>query len=371
MSSGPRDLLDVGCPRALPHPGKGGHPQTGGVDARGWTNDRRLVVDWTSYLPIPSARIRCRLKRHQVADPTFEGGVRVLLAGDSFADVPAVILDRDGAEVTVFVLHGPGGGVAVDLNSRDDTDLPWLFVDEHPWPDLVAPGAVLRAGDGAAVRAWVEVVDLVQEDTGLIAHVRPLPMLVVDDSLPPHPMGLAAWSTSDGNNGRGLAHPLPVGARVAERGMNDAPGTELPAQVASVTKDADSVGWVYRVIPTLEEARVEQLTAQMTGRWEVRTRSARHVWDLDALTYTRLPGERSTAMAHDGQPMTITRVGRWPAVGGQSLVFFDEPTDPTLEHWRICSTIRTIASLPPLASGTGSTTLAAPGGMDLSSSGNS
>jgi hypothetical protein len=84
----------------------------------------------------------------------------------------------------------------------------------------------------------------------------------------------------------------------------------------------------------------------MGGRWEVRARSSRHIWDLDAMTYTRLPGLDSTPMPYDGVPVPMTRVERWPAVGKQTLLFFDDPDDPTLEHWRICSTIRAIVRLP-------------------------
>jgi hypothetical protein len=64
------------------------------------------------------------------------------------------------------------------------------------------------------------------------------------------------------------------------------------------------------------------------------------------MTYTRLPGADSTPFAYDGQPMPITRVDRWPAVGGQSLVVFDDQTDPSLEQWRLCSEIRAIAAAP-------------------------
>ncbi|HEV7146062.1 MAG TPA: hypothetical protein VGN48_03590 [Pedococcus sp.] len=88
------------------------------------------------------------------------------------------------------------------------------------------------------------------------------------------------------------------------------------------------------------------MTSEQGGRWEVYTRKSRHIWDLDAMTCTRLRGDDSTPMVHDGTPMPITRVGRWPAVGGQALVFFDDPADPTLEHWRVCSTIRDIVSAP-------------------------
>ena len=100
-----------------------------------------------------------------------------------------------------------------------------------------------------------------------------------------------------------------------------------------------------------QPATVDALEAGMTGRWEVHTRASRHIWDLDAKTYTRLPGQDSGPMPYDGQPMVLTRVEVWPVVGAQSLVFFDDPVDEWLEHWRICSRIRRIVALPPDAGG--------------------
>lgn len=91
---------------------------------------------------------------------------------------------------------------------------------------------------------------------------------------------------------------------------------------------------------------VEALRPDMGGRWEVCARSSTHIWDLDSMTYTRLPGLNSTPMPYDGVPVSMTRVEAWPAVGQQALLFFDDPDDPAREHWRICSTIRVIVRLP-------------------------
>lgn len=91
--------------------------------------------------------------------------------------------------------------------------------------------------------------------------------------------------------------------------------------------------------------QVEELRPEMGGRWEVRTRSSSHIWDLDAMTYTRLPGEDSSLMPYDEEEMPLTRVDVWPAVGHRTLLFFDDPDDPTMEHWRICSRIRSITRL--------------------------
>ncbi|TQJ49279.1 hypothetical protein FBY26_0957 [Phycicoccus sp. SLBN-51] len=84
----------------------------------------------------------------------------------------------------------------------------------------------------------------------------------------------------------------------------------------------------------------------MGGRWEVRTRSSTHIWDLDAMTYIRVPGPDSTAMPYDEREVPFTRVEAWPAVGRRTLLFFDDPYDFTTEHWRICSRIRSITRLP-------------------------
>ena len=64
------------------------------------------------------------------------------------------------------------------------------------------------------------------------------------------------------------------------------------------------------------------------------------------VTYTRLPGADSTPMRYDSQPMPMTRVEAWPSVGQRTLVFFDDPNDPAVERWRICSRILSITRLP-------------------------
>ncbi len=59
----------------------------------------------------------------------------------------------------------------VDLNTEDDTGLPWTFLDEARDPAVVVAGRyfVVGAGDVAAV---AQVVDI--GDDGVV-HVRPLP----------------------------------------------------------------------------------------------------------------------------------------------------------------------------------------------------
>jgi hypothetical protein len=59
--------------------------------------------------------------------------------------------------------------VIVDLNTMDETGLPWAFVDQAPHPDRLVPGAYVVAGSGQA-RAVALVVDV----TDGIVHVQPL-----------------------------------------------------------------------------------------------------------------------------------------------------------------------------------------------------
>lgn len=68
---------------------------------------------------------------------------------------------------------GFGGGseeldLVVDLNTMDDTGLPWAFLEDALKPDRVVPGEYLIVGSGA-VRAVASVVDIVDR----IVHVRP------------------------------------------------------------------------------------------------------------------------------------------------------------------------------------------------------
>lgn len=58
----------------------------------------------------------------------------------------------------------------LDLNSEDDTGLPWTFIDEARDPTMIREGAWIVVGSKAA-RAVAQVVDI----EGEIVHVRPLP----------------------------------------------------------------------------------------------------------------------------------------------------------------------------------------------------
>mgnify|MGYP001201227224 FL=1 len=58
----------------------------------------------------------------------------------------------------------------VDLQTMDETGLPWTFLDEAPDPSRIVPGRHIVAGSGSAVAVAV-VVDITDEG---IVHVHPL-----------------------------------------------------------------------------------------------------------------------------------------------------------------------------------------------------
>ena len=93
------------------------------------------------------------------------------------------------------------------------------------------------------------------------------------------------------------------------------------------------------------QAEVTSLGPASTGRWLVRSHNTTHWLDLDARLYERRPGPASRRFCHDARPVRFTRVEVWPSVGGRMLVWFDDPENPDLmEHWRICSSIRSITA---------------------------
>ena len=90
---------------------------------------------------------------------------------------------------------------------------------------------------------------------------------------------------------------------------------------------------------------VDELAGGMRGRWVVASQGSTHVWDLDALTYMRRPGPASPSgpFDYDGIAHQITRVTRWPRVGDQSLVWFDDTASPfDTEQFRRSSVIVSI-----------------------------
>jgi hypothetical protein len=97
---------------------------------------------------------------------------------------------------------------------------------------------------------------------------------------------------------------------------------------------------------------VQELTPQHRGRYLVTSQGSSHVFDLDAGTYERRPGQGRQAFAHDVRTLALTRVDEWPSVGGMFLIWFDDPDRPDeLGHWRQSSIIRSIEALPPCAAG--------------------
>ncbi len=60
--------------------------------------------------------------------------------------------------------------LVVDLNSEDDSGLPWTFLDEARDPALIREGAWIVVGEGS-VRAVAQVIEI----DGEIVRVRPLP----------------------------------------------------------------------------------------------------------------------------------------------------------------------------------------------------
>lgn len=91
-----------------------------------------------------------------------------------------------------------------------------------------------------------------------------------------------------------------------------------------------------------EPDQVTEIGPTHRGRWLVTTLGSRHIWDLDAMTYQRLPGAESGRFAYDETELPILQVDRWPAVGRSSVVWFDDPSSRLLEHWRVSSTIQRI-----------------------------
>lgn len=95
------------------------------------------------------------------------------------------------------------------------------------------------------------------------------------------------------------------------------------------------------------DQHVDRLAPDLGGRWLVTTQGSEHVWDLDAMTYQRLPGLGRGQFDHDRTVVAIGRVEVWPAVGSCSLLFYDDPDRPcTHEQWRMSSLIRRICRLP-------------------------
>jgi hypothetical protein len=64
----------------------------------------------------------------------------------------------------------PNVDLVVDLNSEDESGLPWTFLDEALGPTLIRKGAWLVVGEGTT-RAVAQVVEIDDD----VVRVRPLP----------------------------------------------------------------------------------------------------------------------------------------------------------------------------------------------------
>jgi hypothetical protein len=69
--------------------------------------------------------------------------------------------------------------IDADLNAEDQTGHVWTFLDEARDPSIIAPGALVVAGDDDAAAVAV-VVDLVAHPHGTIVHLDLLPGSVDD-----------------------------------------------------------------------------------------------------------------------------------------------------------------------------------------------
>lgn len=58
----------------------------------------------------------------------------------------------------------------VDLNTEDETGLPWSYVDQAVDPSVVVPGRLIVVGSGSAITV-AQVIDVGID--GLV-HVRPI-----------------------------------------------------------------------------------------------------------------------------------------------------------------------------------------------------
>lgn len=85
---------------------------------------------------------------------------------------------------------------------------------------------------------------------------------------------------------------------------------------------------------------VQELNSTMTGRWLVTTGGSQHVWDLDTLTYTRIPGPGRGNSSYDGVPQRIWAVKAWPKLGSSFYVELDVSFRQI--EWRLSTAVRRI-----------------------------
>lgn len=67
----------------------------------------------------------------------------------------------------------------LDLNTQDDTGMPWTFLDAAPDPSKIREGAWIVVG-GTQAQAVAQMVSIESLPQGDLVHVRPLPGPVSD-----------------------------------------------------------------------------------------------------------------------------------------------------------------------------------------------
>lgn len=128
----------------------------------------------------------------------------------------------------------------------------------------------------------------------------------------------------------------------------DAPAYDAHIQLRPIPPPIQEISAAGAVQARDRLRQVEQLVPGMKDRWLVASQGSFHLWDLDAMTYSRVPGPSSPSgpFALDLRILLITRVDSWPRVGSRSLVWFDDPADPGgVEQWRQSSRIVSITEV--------------------------
>ena len=91
----------------------------------------------------------------------------------------------------------------IDLNTMDETGLPWTFLDQAPDPSRIIPGRHIVVGSGAALAVAV-VVDITDEG---IDHVWPLKGSVASNArFLENSSCIAASARSSARSGRSERH---------------------------------------------------------------------------------------------------------------------------------------------------------------------
>lgn len=91
---------------------------------------------------------------------------------------------------------------------------------------------------------------------------------------------------------------------------------------------------------------VEELGPGMPVRWLVTTTGSYHLFDLDNRMYCREPQPGHGRFPYDGLAVALTRVERWPRIGGTFFIWVGDAEAPELvDHWHQSSTILSITRI--------------------------